>query len=116
MRFHWIQDRANQGHFIIYWKRGENNLADYFSKHHSPAHHRRVRSTYLVNLIQTCIKHDLDFTQGCVPQGFPPNPTRHSLGQQAGNPRHTTRSYVMNPVTYLIKRRTASVSTAHKFT
>jgi hypothetical protein len=47
MRFYWIRDRVRQGQFIIHWKRGEDNLADYFTKHHPPAHHRRVRSHYL---------------------------------------------------------------------
>ena len=47
MRFYWIRDRANQQQFIIYWGPGSANLADYFTKHHSPAHHQQVRSTYL---------------------------------------------------------------------
>jgi len=34
MRFYWIRDRVRQGQFIVYWKSGGNNRADYFSKHH----------------------------------------------------------------------------------
>jgi hypothetical protein len=39
MRFYWIKDRVKQGQFKIYWGQGFQNLADYFTKHHSPAHH-----------------------------------------------------------------------------
>ncbi len=47
MRFYWVRDRVKQGQFIIYWKKGVENDADYFTKHHPPAHHRRMRSRYL---------------------------------------------------------------------
>jgi len=38
MRFYWVWDCAHQGHFKIHWKKGTKNLADYFIKHHTPAH------------------------------------------------------------------------------
>jgi hypothetical protein len=47
MRFYWIKDRVKQGQFIIYWRKGSENDADYFTKHHSPSHHRIKRSRYL---------------------------------------------------------------------
>jgi Reverse transcriptase (RNA-dependent DNA polymerase) len=47
MRFYWIKDRVAQGQFTIYWKRGVDNLADYFTKHHPPAHHQRMRPRYI---------------------------------------------------------------------
>mgnify|MGYP000158265237 CR=1 FL=1 len=47
MRFYWIQDRVKQKQFHVYWRPGHTNLADYFTKHHSPAHHCRERATYL---------------------------------------------------------------------
>jgi hypothetical protein len=40
MRFYWIKDRAKQGQFKIYWGPGLQHLADYFTKHHSPARHK----------------------------------------------------------------------------
>ena len=49
MRFYWLRDRVKQQHFHIYWKQGKHNIADYFTKHHSPSHHRRMRSTFLSN-------------------------------------------------------------------
>jgi hypothetical protein len=47
MRFYWIKDRVKQGQFNRYWGPGFQNLADYFTKHHSPAHHKRIRDVYI---------------------------------------------------------------------
>jgi hypothetical protein len=47
MRFYWIRDRVRQGQFIVYWKKGSLNKADYFTKHHPASHHRDIRSVYL---------------------------------------------------------------------
>ena len=48
MRFYWLQDRVEQGQFRVYWSPGKYNLADYFSKLHSPSHyhHRKMRTIY----------------------------------------------------------------------
>ena len=50
MRFHWLRDREAQGQFRIYWRPGKTNLADYFTKHHSPAHHVNVRAEFLTRV------------------------------------------------------------------
>ena len=47
MRFHWIRDRIRQKQFQVLWIPGAFNRADYFSKHHSPTHHRKMRPQYL---------------------------------------------------------------------
>jgi hypothetical protein len=47
MRLYWLQDRVKQGQFHIYWAPGAVNLSDYYTKHHSPAHHKRVHPIYL---------------------------------------------------------------------
>jgi hypothetical protein len=47
MRFYWIKDRVKEGKFNVYWGPGYQNLADYFTKHHSPAHHKRIREIYI---------------------------------------------------------------------
>jgi hypothetical protein len=47
MRFYWIQDRVRQGQFLVYWRKGADNLGDYFTKHHPTMHHRQIRSTYI---------------------------------------------------------------------
>ena len=45
--FHWLCCRSAQQQFRIYWKPGGQNLADYYTKHHSPAHHRQVQADFL---------------------------------------------------------------------
>ena len=47
MRIYWIKDRIKRGQFFLFWDRGKNNLADYFTKHFPPKHHRQIRYTYL---------------------------------------------------------------------
>ena len=49
MRLHWLRDRVNQQQFEIYWMDGKCNYADYYSKHHAAAHHKKMRSKYLVS-------------------------------------------------------------------
>ena len=53
MRFHWMQDRVRQNHFLVYWAPGNTNLPDYFSKHHPSYHHKNMRSKFLLNLVTT---------------------------------------------------------------
>ena len=50
MHFHWLRDREAQGQFRIYWRPGNTNLADYFMKHHPPAHHANVRAEFLTRV------------------------------------------------------------------
>jgi hypothetical protein len=47
MRFYWIRDRVAQGQFVVYWRKGSDDDADYFTKQHPPSHHRLKRSRYL---------------------------------------------------------------------
>jgi hypothetical protein len=47
MRFYWVKDRVKQGQFHVYCVPGYKNLADYFTKYHSPAHHKRMREIYI---------------------------------------------------------------------
>ena len=61
MRFYWLKDRQEQQQFDIYWAPGQVNLADYFTKHHPPTHHRALRPIYLFDNnkqldMQGCIK------------------------------------------------------------
>ena len=32
MRYNWVPDRVRQGHFVIIWRPGKDNLADFFTK------------------------------------------------------------------------------------
>jgi hypothetical protein len=47
MRYYWLRDKVRQKQFNVFWVPGINNLADYPTKHHSGAHHRKVRDIYL---------------------------------------------------------------------
>ena len=40
LRFSWIRNRTSQGQFLIYWQPGITNLGNYYTKHHSSAHHK----------------------------------------------------------------------------
>eukprot|EP00957_Ditylum_brightwellii_P147190 11208048-Ditylum_brightwellii.AAC.1 len=33
MIFYWMQDHIKQGHYLVVWKPGDDNLADYSTKH-----------------------------------------------------------------------------------
>ena len=47
MRFFWISDKCAQQMYALHWHPGQENLADYQSKHHTGAHHMKVRPWYL---------------------------------------------------------------------
>jgi hypothetical protein len=46
MLFYWIKYRVKQGQFNVNRGLGYQHLADYFTKHHSPAHHKIMREIY----------------------------------------------------------------------
>ena len=47
MRFYWVRDRVDQKQFVVFWKPGTSNLADYVTKHHPASHHQLMRPLYL---------------------------------------------------------------------
>ena len=76
MRFYWVKDRVAQGHYHVHWRKGADNLADYFTKHHSPSHHRLMRSRYLLDLhrqvsLQGCVDPQCGAPSGLPPSGLP---------------------------------------------
>ena len=73
MRFYWIQDRAANGEFLIHWRPGIENLADYFTKHHATTHHQAMRPQYLR---PNAPSHTLQ--SGCVILGAPGGTPAHS--------------------------------------
>ena len=74
MNYYWVRDRIVQKLFKLIWRAGAENLADYFTKHHSPAHHKKIRPIYLhciqEKLAQLAKSEDL---RGCVDQVIQPN-------------------------------------------
>ena len=51
MRSYWVRDRVKQNQFLIYWRPGANNVGEYVSKHHSPAHHQTMCPNVFVNIV-----------------------------------------------------------------
>ena len=45
MIFYWVRYRVIQVHYLVYWARVKDNLADHFTKHHPTKHHRSTRVT-----------------------------------------------------------------------
>jgi hypothetical protein len=55
MRWNWLRDKSTHDKLCIYWDKGSNNHADYFTKHHPPLHHLAMRPHYVLNAHQaTC--------------------------------------------------------------
>jgi hypothetical protein len=55
MRYHWLRERLTLQQLFIFWDKGINNLADYFTKHHPPKYHRFMRPRY-IHMINQLIK------------------------------------------------------------
>jgi hypothetical protein len=53
MCFYWIRDRIHKCQSRVHWRRGIDNLVDYFTKHHSPAYHCLMCSRYLLQMQKT---------------------------------------------------------------
>ena len=47
IRFYWVRDRVNQQQYHVYWAPAHHNLADYFTKHHTPSHHRKMQKYFV---------------------------------------------------------------------
>jgi hypothetical protein len=47
MRYHWIRDRVDQGHFKVIWQPGGSNIADYFTKTHPAKHYTDMRHIFV---------------------------------------------------------------------
>jgi hypothetical protein len=56
MRFHWLRNREQRNQFRIYWRPGGANLADYWMKHHAPAHHANFEKPYSQVKLQGCVR------------------------------------------------------------
>jgi hypothetical protein len=52
MRWNWLRDKATHQQLRMYWAKGTDNDADYFTKHHPPSHHLPTRPKYVLNAHQ----------------------------------------------------------------
>ena len=76
MRYYWLRDKMNQLLFNIFWDKGTNNEADYFTKHHPTIYHRNMRNRYVrdkLNMMkQYLVSHNTKIQshfQPCNPRG-----------------------------------------------
>ena len=112
MRIHWMRDRIKQKQFVLYWKPGQENLADYPTKHHSGRHHKKVRPIYLYEGVKSP-----DTVQGCIKlmseaHGKPP---RHTRTSNACNARLTCEAHeVHKRVTWWDQPKSYMVGTKSK--
>lgn len=119
MRFYWLRDQVEQGQFNVFWAPGAVNLADYFTKHHSPAHHKRVRPIYLQTPdspadLQGCIKllGAPKREQSIVPkrtQHRPPS-TDHTISTARKPTFKSTYLPLLKPIETSIQALTKSIS------
>jgi hypothetical protein len=71
MQYWWMKDRINQGQFNLIWAPGKFNLADYFTKHHPPWHHCKMRTKYLQRVNSTRNTTCAVSARGCVSPTMP---------------------------------------------
>ena len=88
MRFYWLADRVSQGQYNVYWAPGDTNLADYFSKHHPPAHHQKMRPVYLHTPAPSNARLPPPLPAPLQPNDTTPNP---SQPPQAHNPQQALK-------------------------
>ena len=67
MHFHWICFHIKQSLFRLYWQKGTENLADYFTKHFPPKHHRQIRYIYLQRANSQISSQRKTQVRECVP-------------------------------------------------
>jgi hypothetical protein len=95
MRFYWVRDRAQQGQFDIGCGPSAQNLGDYFTKHHTPAHQKGIRSMYLNfrNTPRYIPAAHTQIPQGCVDSALSPGTPagHHANSAMTGKPITATK-------------------------
>ena len=57
--FNWLWDQSAQTQFNILWDMGTRNMADYFTKHHLPSHHKLKCHDYVLKGYNVRLKYFL---------------------------------------------------------
>ena len=68
MRYYWLRDRQAQNQFKIFWDKGINNEADYFTKHWATLVHRAKRGRYIkdkLHIIKQSLNSILNMYMNC---------------------------------------------------
>ena len=69
MRWNWLRDELTKKQINVFWDRGDNNDADYYTKHHPPNHHKISRPKYILqghNVSSASISSSLRFRLACA--------------------------------------------------
>ena len=57
MRFHWLREKVAKNNLRIFWARGIQNYADYYTKHFPTKYHEKLRPLlFQINLVQSYIQ------------------------------------------------------------
>jgi Fe-S oxidoreductase len=74
MRFYWVHERAQKGQYDIGWGPSAQNVGDYFTKHHTLAYQKRIRSMYVYsdNSPEYIPAAHKKTPQGCVDSALSP--------------------------------------------
>ena len=48
VRWNWLRQKERLKEFKILWEKGKNNIADLFTKIHSPQHHRKIILPFII--------------------------------------------------------------------
>jgi hypothetical protein len=127
MRYFWVCDKVAQDAYNVKWHPGQENLANYQSKHHTGAHHQAVRPWYLheqsspLVLPRAIRPSTLKGCVGTLPQGYIRNVPlpRVPRGQSAKSQTqvHTIPNYYETPyvVPTYVSPRSIVESAAYAF-
>ena len=81
MQFYWVWKRMRQGHNLVHFEIGKDNLADYFTKNDPTKHQCATRGTYLVPTSESsnhACYHIPNCLWGCVNHPPTPQPTQET--------------------------------------
>jgi hypothetical protein len=78
MRWNWLRDKATHDQLRIYWDKGSNNNADYFTKHHPPSHHLEQRPRYVLNAHHLTAPNALSSSMQLLAARVCSNPDRYT--------------------------------------
>ena len=67
MKWHWLRDKEVLEQLRVYWDKGTNKDADYFTKYHPPIYHRQMhpRQIRTLNLVRE-ISHTIILCEGVL--------------------------------------------------
>ena len=73
-KFYWVRDRVRRGQFLVYCMNVEQDLAEYFTKHHPTSHHCLKISTYIVLTVESsksALYMSVDYIKGVLNTSSP---------------------------------------------